>query len=54
MNLFRILWIAVHTIIMMESSGQKIHKFILLQYDKKIDAIIQQMTLEEKVEMLHG
>ncbi|MBK6283253.1 MAG: glycoside hydrolase family 3 C-terminal domain-containing protein [Draconibacterium sp.] len=39
---------------MMESSGQKTHKSVLLQHDKKIDAIIQQMTLEEKVEMLHG
>ncbi len=54
MNLQRILWIAVFAIIMMESSGQKTHKSVLLQHDKKIDAIIQQMTLEEKVEMLHG
>ena len=32
----------------------QIHKSALLQYDKKIDGIISQMTLEEKVEMLHG
>ena len=54
MNLQRNLWIAVFAIIMVESSGQKIHKSVLLQHDKKIDAIIQQITLEEKVEMLHG
>jgi Beta-glucosidase-related glycosidases len=30
------------------------HKSALLQYDKQIDGIIKQMTLEEKVNMLHG
>jgi beta-glucosidase len=30
------------------------HKSALLQYDKEIDGIISKMTLEEKVNMLHG
>lgn len=35
-------------------SGEKVRKSALLQYDKQIDSIISRMTLEEKVEMLHG
>src|SRR5665648_441225 len=34
-------------------SGQ-VHKSALLQYDKQIDGIISQMTIEEKVNMLHA
>ena len=30
------------------------HMSSLLQYDKKIDNIIKQMTLEEKINMLHA
>lgn len=33
---------------------QPTHKSTLLQYDKKIDAIVAQMTLDEKVNMLHA
>ena len=35
------------------ANGQK-HKSALLQYDKQIDGILSQMTLEEKVNMLHA
>jgi beta-glucosidase len=35
-------------------SVEKGHKSALLQYDKQIDGIISQMTIEEKVEMLHA
>lgn len=37
-----------------EKSTDKSFKSSLLQYDTKIDGIISQMTLEEKVNMLHG
>ena len=35
------------------ATGQT-RKSALLQYDKQIDGIISQMTLEEKVNMLHA
>jgi len=35
-------------------ASEKPHKSALLQYDKQIDGIISQMTLEEKVNMLHA
>ncbi len=35
------------------ATGQ-VHKSKLLQFDKQIDDLISQMTLEEKVNMLHG
>lgn len=35
-------------------STKKGHESALLQYDKQIDGIISQMTIEEKVEMLHA
>ena len=34
--------------------SQSLHQSVLLQYDKQIDDIIRQMTLEEKIEMLHA
>mgnify|MGYP003605895861 FL=1 len=45
--------IAVLLILTKQVNAQK-HVSSLLQYDKKIDGIINQMTLEEKVEMLHA
>jgi beta-glucosidase len=39
---------------LMGSTADKVHKSNLLQYDKQIDGIISQMTLEEKVNMLHA
>ncbi|MCB0603127.1 MAG: glycoside hydrolase family 3 C-terminal domain-containing protein [Saprospiraceae bacterium] len=35
-------------------SSQPLHQSALLQYDKQIDDMISQMTLEEKIEMLHA
>ena len=35
-------------------SGYRVHKSALLRYDAEIDGIIAQMTIEEKVNMLHG
>jgi len=37
-----------------EQTGEKPFQSSLLQYDQEIDGIISQMTLEEKVNMLHG
>ncbi len=34
--------------------GKTAHKSALLKYDKQIDGIIKQMTLEEKINMLHA
>ncbi len=45
---------ALTTIFLFSCAGEQVHKSTLLQYDKQIDGIIEQMTLEEKVEMLHG
>lgn len=45
--------IAMFLILTNQLNAQK-HVSALLQYDKQIDGIIKQMTLEEKVEMLHA
>jgi len=42
------------TLILVSCGEDKMHKSALLQYDNEIDGIISQMTLEEKVNMLHG
>ena len=34
--------------------SQSLHQSVLLQYDKQIDDIIRQMTLDEKIDMLHA
>ena len=34
--------------------SQPLHQSVLLQYDKQIDDIIRQMTLDEKIDMLHA
>jgi beta-glucosidase len=44
---------ALVTILAGFAKGQT-HKSALLQYDKQIDGILSQMTLEEKVNMLHA
>jgi beta-glucosidase len=54
-NMNRILISAVIcTLILVSCTGNKEHKSALLQYDAEINGIISQMTLEEKVNMLHG
>jgi beta-glucosidase len=35
-------------------TAEPVHKSVLLKYDKQIDSIISQMTIEEKVNMLHA
>jgi beta-glucosidase len=45
---------AAGTLILMSCTGEEVHKSALLQYDNQIDSIIDQMTLEEKVGMLHA
>lgn len=55
MRLKTILVIAIVTILFGSCAQQKVqHKSALLQYDKQIDTIIGEMTLEEKVNMLHA
>jgi len=44
----------VIAIFMVNFASSKAQKSALLQYDKQIDGIISQMTLEEKVNMLHA
>jgi len=50
----KIIAIGFITILLAGSTSEKAHQSTLLQYDKQIDGIIAQMTLEEKVNMLHG
>ena len=49
-------WIVIagFAIILFGFTGKKGHQSALLQYDKQIDAILSQMTIEEKVNMLHA
>ncbi len=46
--------VALMAIMMGSCAVSPVHKSALLKYDKKIDGIIAQMTLEEKVNMLHA
>lgn len=48
--------IAVLSMLMLAgcSANRPVHRSALLQFDRKIDGIIGQMTLEEKVNMLHA
>ena len=45
---------AIFALVLTGYAKQTEHKSVLLQYDKQIDEILDQMTLEEKVEMLHA
>ncbi len=54
MRTVRIFTIAAIFAILASCAGEKKHSSSLFQYDKQIDGIIEQMTLEEKVNMLHG
>ncbi len=42
------------TLLLVSCAEDKVHKSALLKYDPEIDSIIAQMTLEEKVNMMHG
>ena len=54
MKLTKIFMLTVFLSIMAGIAGAQKHKSALLQYDKQIDGILSQMTLEEKVNMLHA
>ena len=54
MRITRILIMATIVSHLINMAAEKVHKSALLQYDKQIDGIINQMTLEEKVNMLHA
>ena len=54
MRLTKFFGIIVFALILLSSTAEKKRQSALIQYDKKIDAIIKQMTLDEKIEMLHA
>lgn len=54
MKITNILAVAAIAIPLSGFNAEKGHQSALLQYDKQIDGIISQMTLEEKVNMLHA
>jgi len=54
MRITKILIMAAILAPVINNAAEKVHKSALLQYDKQIDGIINQMTLEEKVNMLHA
>lgn len=54
MKLTKIFMLTAFVTILAGFANGQTHKSALLQYDKQIDGIISQMTLEEKVNMLHA
>ncbi len=54
MKLTKIYTLSLLILILAGIAGAQTHKSPLLQYDKQIDGILSQMTLEEKVNMLHA
>lgn len=50
----RIFYFAVLLILIAACNTEKVKQSALLQYDAQIDTILPKMTLEEKVNMLHG
>lgn len=54
MKLTKIYTLTLLTLILAGFASGQTHKSALLQYDKQIDGILSQMTLEEKVNMLHA
>jgi len=50
----KILVTASFFFVLLSCSQYRVHKSALLRYDAEIDGIIAQMTIEEKVNMLHG
>ena len=54
MKLTKIYTLTLLTLILAGIASAQTHKSALLQYDKQIDGILSQMTLEEKVNMLHA
>lgn len=55
MNVKNVLCVAIlFAISSVNCLGKTVHQSALLKYDKQIDGIIKQMTLEEKINMLHA
>ncbi|MGE0020684.1 MAG: glycoside hydrolase family 3 C-terminal domain-containing protein [Draconibacterium sp.] len=54
MKLTKIFMLTAFVTILAGIASAQTHKSALLQYDKQIDGILSQMTLEEKVNMLHA
>ncbi|HEY3372250.1 MAG TPA: glycoside hydrolase family 3 C-terminal domain-containing protein [Prolixibacteraceae bacterium] len=54
MKISKILTFAVLALPLAVFPAEKTHKSSLLQYDQQIDGLLSQMTLEEKVNMLHA
>jgi beta-glucosidase len=54
MKLTKIFMLTAFVTIMAVFANGQTHKSALLQYDKQIDGLLSQMTLEEKVNMLHA
>ncbi|HPT30389.1 MAG TPA: glycoside hydrolase family 3 C-terminal domain-containing protein [Prolixibacteraceae bacterium] len=50
----KILVLATLAILLSGFSGAKVRRSALLQYERQIDGLIRQMTLEEKINMLHA
>ncbi|MFH0843298.1 MAG: glycoside hydrolase family 3 C-terminal domain-containing protein [Bacteroidota bacterium] len=50
----RLISAVICTLLLVSCTEDKVHKSALLKYDSEIDGIISQMTIEEKVNMLHG
>jgi len=50
----KILGASICTLILISCGENKVRQSALLKYDAEIDSIIAQMTLEEKINMLHG
>ncbi|MCW0482076.1 glycoside hydrolase family 3 C-terminal domain-containing protein [Gaoshiqia sediminis] len=54
MNLAKLLTTILFTIVLGGCTAENVRQSALLQYDKQIDGIIGQMTLDEKINMLHA
>ncbi|MFZ0472050.1 MAG: hypothetical protein WAL94_05500, partial [Bacteroidales bacterium] len=54
MKIIKMIVFAAVTVLLAGCVTGQVHKSVLLQNDKKIDGIISQMTIEEKVNMLHA
>ncbi len=54
MKIYNILMITITALLLTNCTTENKHQSALLQYDKQVNNIIDQMTLAEKVEMLHG
>lgn len=54
MKITRILTIAMCAVYLIACNSENVPESALLKYDRQIDELISQMTLEEKIDMLHA